>query len=177
MNEKVKPPKAVTGKQLGARAIVQGMKDAGINLVAGLPDSWLAPCLEMVREDDDFIYVPVINEAHGITVCAGAWLGGKKPAMVMESSGLLVSAEVLMRLSSYQIPFVMIISHRGTIGEGFSWAYCMGWSLEPVLKALRIPYVVAYNRQETKKLIPWALSSAQGSKVPVAVLIHQEVIK
>lgn len=177
MKETAKPTKEVSGKQLAAEAIVHGMKEAGIDLVAGLPDSWLSPCLEIVKDDGSFIYVPVVNESQGIAVCAGAWLGGKKPAMVMESSGLLVSAEVLMRLSSYQVPFVMIISHRGTIGEGFSWAYCMGWSLEPMLQALRIPYTVARSRQEVMAVIPWAQASVQGFRQPVAVLISYEVIQ
>lgn len=177
MEEAARPTKEVTNKQLAAQAIVQGMKEAGINLVAGLPDSWLSPCLEMVKDDRDFIYVRVVNESQGIAVCAGAWLGGKKPAMVMEASGLLVSAEILMRLSSYQIPFVMIISHRGTIGESFSWAYCMGWSLEPVLQALRISYTIARSCQEVRKLIPWAQASVQGFRQPTAVLISWEMIQ
>ena len=172
-----RPTKEVAGKQRASEAIVQGMKEAGINFVAGLPDSWLSPCLEMVKDDPDFTYVRVVNESQGIAVCAGAWLGGRKPAMVMEASGLLASAEVLMRLSSYQIPFVMIISHRGTIGEGFSWAYYMGWSLEPVLQALRISYAIAHSRQEVRQLIPWAQASVQGFRQPAALLISWEMIQ
>ncbi len=177
MAERARPAKGLTNRQLVAQAIVQGMKEAGINLVAGLPDSWLSPCLEMVRDDGDFIYVPVVNESQGIAVCAGAWLGGKKPAMVMEGSGLLVSAEVLMRLSSFQIPFVMIISRRGTIGEAFSFAYPIGWSLEPMLQALRIPYAMPHSHQEVSRLIQWAQASVQGFKQPAAILITCEVIQ
>ncbi len=177
MQEMSGDTKKLDKKRLAGETIVQGMKEAGINVVAGLPDTWLSPCLEIVNDDRDFIYVPVVHESQGISVCAGAWLGGKKPAMVMESSGLLASAEVLMRLSSYQIPFVMIISHRGTIGEAFTWAYCMGWSLEPVLQALRISYAITRSLQEVSKLIPWAQASAQGFRQPVAVLIGWEVIQ
>ena len=58
-----------------SQTLVQGLKEAGINFVAGLPDEWLGGSLQMIMDDPHFIGVPVVNEAHGVAACAGAWLG------------------------------------------------------------------------------------------------------
>lgn len=81
--------------------MLDSLKTAGINFAAGLPDSWLKNVIQSIEKDPHFIYVPVCNEGVGFSICAGAWLGGKKPALFMENSGLRTAAEAISRLNMH----------------------------------------------------------------------------
>lgn len=154
-----------------AALVVSALKAAGIDFIVGLPDSWLAATLQCVREEPAFTYVPVVNERSGVCVCAGAWLGGKKPAMLMEASGLLMATEALTRLRPFYIPFLMVISYRGDLGDGNLYAIPQGESLPGVLRALKIPQVVVRREQEVHEAIVGAQHVLEISKQPYAVLL------
>ncbi|MDP6559989.1 MAG: thiamine pyrophosphate-binding protein, partial [Candidatus Binatia bacterium] len=79
-------------KNEAVAAIAEGLKEAGVNFVAYLPDSLSGPVFEAVRREPSFEVVPVSNESIGISACVGAWFGGKVPAVIMPTSGLLISA-------------------------------------------------------------------------------------
>ncbi|HSK29762.1 MAG TPA: sulfopyruvate decarboxylase subunit alpha, partial [Candidatus Limnocylindria bacterium] len=70
-----------------AKAIVNGLKGAGINLVATLPDVNLSDLLREVDEDRNLIHVPLCREEEGIGICAGGYLVGKKCAAIMQNGG------------------------------------------------------------------------------------------
>ena len=67
------------------------LKEVGVNFVSGLPDGWQRDLHELIEGDNEMQYVPVCNEGVGFALCAGAWLGGKKSALIMENSGLRVA--------------------------------------------------------------------------------------
>ena len=85
-------------KKNAAKLFYKEMKAAGINFVAQLPDAGFRETYDMVRDDPDIQFIPVTNEEEGVCLCAGAWLGGKRSAMVMENSGLRVASEALARI-------------------------------------------------------------------------------
>src|SRR5678810_1174968 len=78
-----------------AAEIVQSLKEAGVNFVATLTEATLHDLVMALGEDKAFHHVPVTREEEGIGVCAGAYLGGKKPAMVMMNAGFLLSTNAL----------------------------------------------------------------------------------
>ncbi len=115
---------------------LRGLKDAGIDFVSGLPDGWQRNLHELVEQDPDIQYVPVCNEGVGFSVCAGAWLGGKKTALIMENSGLRVAAEYIARISlGCGVPVVLLLSYRGDLGETEHWGIPHGIVVEPLLAA------------------------------------------
>jgi sulfopyruvate decarboxylase subunit alpha len=69
-------------------AVVQGLKKSGVDFISLLPDSDFSELQARVANDKHFTYVPVSNEAIGVGVCAGAYLSGKKPALLVPTSGL-----------------------------------------------------------------------------------------
>ena len=73
-----------------ARTIFNGLKAAGINLIATLPDINLAPLLHEVEADRDVIHVPLCREEEGIGICAGGYLVGKKCAAIMQNGGFFM---------------------------------------------------------------------------------------
>ncbi len=153
------------------------MKQAGIDLVVGLPDSGLYQLIKLVREDPDVRYIPVTNEGEGAGICGGAWMGGRRPILLMENSGLRVASETLARLGiSFGIPVLMLMSYRGEVGDGNWWAVNHGVVMEPLLKALRIPYTILRRPEEIEGAIRKACKNLQGTKYHFALVAAGDVL-
>jgi len=158
-----------------AKIIVDGLKSAGINLVATLPDVNLADLLGQVEVDGDLIHVPLCREEEGIGICAGAYLVGKKCAAIMQNGGFFNSNNAIVStLLQYQIPLLLFIYYAGDIGDRtFSTT---GGMTEPVLRALGIRYYTMRDNADAAELIRRAQISAEDSKRPVAILLTKEAL-
>src|SRR6266850_7938937 len=159
-------------------AVIDGLKRSGVDFVSLLPDSDFSELQARVASDEHFTYVPVSNEAIGVGVCAGAWLSGKRPALLVPTSGLLVAAWPLTSLCmAWGLPLLLLIPYRGDIGDAFWLMGPYKDTTEPLLGVLHIPYVVISKIEELSK----AVIDAQGSTIswqrPVAVLLTGETIK
>ncbi|MCU0271636.1 MAG: hypothetical protein MUE34_00215 [Acidimicrobiales bacterium] len=160
-----------------ADEVVAGLKEAGIDFVSGLPDGWQRNVHERIDGDPDFTYVPVCNEGVGFSVCAGAWLGGKKTALIMENSGLRVAAEYIARISlGTGVPVVLLLSYRGDVGETEHWGIPHGIVAEPLLDALRIPYLIIRDPKDLRKAVKRAKRISEAQLHPAAVLISGDCV-
>ena len=167
MKEEV-PKKIQAGK-----VIIQGMKDAGINFVSALPDSWLTSCLEEVRNDSAFTYVRVVNESQGIAVCAGAWLGGKKPAVLHQNTGLFESGDSLRGLGlGFPLPLLLLIGYRGWRREAPVTDSAAIFT-EPVINAWGIRHYFVETDADLGS-ISLADREAQQTNRPVAAIFRRE---
>jgi sulfopyruvate decarboxylase subunit alpha len=156
---------------------ITGLKEAGVNFVSGLPDGWQRNLHEAIEADSSFQYVPVCNEGVGFSVCAGAWLGGKKTALVMENSGLRVASEYIARISlGTGVPVLLMLSYRGDLGETEHWGIPHGIVAEPLLDALRIPYQVVRDIDELRAAIKRAVRISEAQLHPAALLISGNCI-
>ena len=153
------------------------MKEVGINFVSGLPDGWLRNLHELMEGDNDIQYVPVCNEGVGFSVCAGAWLGGRKTALIMENSGLRVAAEYIARISMQSgIPVLLIMPYRGDLGDTEHWSIPHGIVVEPLLDALRIKYQIVRHRSDLRAAIKRAYRLSEAQLYPTAVLISGDCV-
>lgn len=178
MTAKEKPGLPAIRQSKGmAQFICQGLKNAGIDFVVTLPDSWLKEVNALIEADPEIKYVTVTREEEGIGVAAGATLGGKAVAITMEGTGLGNSITALggMHLARY-LPLLILASYRSAIGERFSFAsrYCARMNL--VLEALGIPYYVLRDAREAPQLIADCQATAVAQRTPVAVLISGSVL-
>lgn len=158
-----------------ADVILGGLKEAGINLVASLPDINLTQLLRVIREDHEVVHVPLCREEEGIGICAGAYLVGKKCAVVMQNGGFFNSNNAIVStLLQYQIPLLMLIYYAGDIGDRtFSTS---GGMTEPVLNALGIRFYILREPNQAKEIIKRAQVLTEDSKRPVALLLTKEVL-
>ncbi len=156
-----------------SEAIYDAFKDIGIDFVVSVPCVNLSRILEMLDEDDEIIHIPVTREEEGIGICAGAYLGGKKPAILMQNSGLGNSINALKSLSElYEFPLLMIMSHRGTEGESICGQVPMGESTPRILEAMDFKFFKPTNPKGAYEDIveSWDLSVEEGK--PVSVLLE-----
>jgi len=159
----------------GPQLIVEGLKEAGINLIATLPDINLKDLLQVVEEDGGITHVPLCREEEGIGICTGAYLVGKRCALIMQNGGLYNSINgIVSTLLLYQIPLLLLIYYAGDIGDrNFSTTGAM---TEPVLQALGIRTYVLRKPDEAKTLIRRTQVLADDYKRPVAVLLTKDVL-
>ncbi len=159
-------------------AVVDGLKRSGVDFISLLPDSDFSTLQAQVSKDSDFEYVPVSTESVGVGVCAGAWLAGKRPALLIPTSGLLVASWPLTSLNlAWDLPLLLLIPFRGDIGDAFWLMGPYKDTTEPLLDVLHIHHTVVSKISE----ITPAIIDAQGSTIswqrPVAVLMTGETIK
>jgi sulfopyruvate decarboxylase subunit alpha len=156
-----------------AHTIVAGLRGAGVNLVASLPDINLADVLRAVEEEREFIHVPLCREEEGIGICAGAYLVGKKCAVIMQNGGFFNSNNAIVStLLQYQIPLLLMIYYAGDVGDRTFGS--TGSMTEPVLQALGIRYYVMRDPEDAAELIRRAQILAEDSRRPVALLLTKE---
>ncbi len=158
-----------------AQTILQALRGAGINLVATLPDVNLSELLRAVEESSELIHVPVCREEEGIGICAGAYLVGKKCAVIMQNGGFFNSNNAIVStLLQYQIPLLLLIYYAGDVGDRtFSTT---GSLTEPVLQALGIRYYVMRETEDAAELIRRTQILTEDSKRPVALLLTKEFL-
>lgn len=158
-----------------AKTILTGLKDAGINLIATLPDINLSELLREVEEDGEIIHVPLCREEEGIGICAGAYLVGKKCAAIMQNGGFFNSNNAIVStLLQYQIPLLLLIYYAGDIGDRtFATS---GSMTEPVLQALGLRYYIMRDPDDAPELIKRAQILTEDAKRPVALLLTKEVL-
>lgn len=161
-----------------ARLFLEGLKEAGVSIVGALPDSLLAGVFRACARDNAIRYIPVSNEAELPGICAGAYMAGKKAIMVMENSGLRQACEPIARFAyCHAMPFVMAMSFRGELGERNWWGHNHAQTMEPILRALRIPFWMITRLDEIKPAIRKAYYHADSSNWPVALVFSGECVE
>lgn len=158
-----------------ARQILAGLKEAGINLVASVPDINLLQVINLLYEDKQITHVPVGREEEGIGVCTGAHLAGKQTAILMQNGGLMNSCNGLTTTAlQFGIPILLLIYYAGDMGDNAF--HMLGLNTEPVLQGLGIKYTVMRDPAKVKQDIAGAVIAAQSSKRPVALLVTRAVL-
>jgi len=94
------------------------LKDNDVRLITYVPDNVLTPLIAGVNADNYFLPVTATREDEAIGTVSGAYMAGLRGAVMMQTSGFALIANALASLVlPYQIPVVMVISERGTLGE------------------------------------------------------------
>ena len=148
---------------------------AGYNFAVTLPCGMLKGLIRQVENSPDIIHVPLAREEEGVGIAAGAYLGGKKPVMIVQSSGVANSLNSIASLSIvYQIPLLMIMSYRGSLYEFAPSQVPLGLGLEGILRSLGVPYFILDDSGKAADLIFGADSLAEAAGRPVAVLLTRQ---
>ena len=162
-------------EKASAAAIVAGLKKAGIDFVATLPEGKTFELTCAVERDNELTHVPLCREEEGIGICAGAYLAGKKTAIIMQNAGFLNSCNALTTTSlQFQIPILMLIYYAGDIGDrGFT---TLGSVTETVLHAMGFRSCILRKQEDIDEILRGAQILADDSKKPVAVLLTKNVL-
>jgi sulfopyruvate decarboxylase subunit alpha len=160
------------------KVITDALVEAGIDFVATLPEGNFQPLIARIQADPRLMHVPLAREEEGVGVCAGAYLGGKKPALLIMNAGFLDSTNALATLNLMSgIPLLLLIGYSGGVSE-FLWMHSqIGVVTEPVLRAMGIVYEVAERVSEVTTQVFDAHMLASISRRPVAIVLNKECLR
>jgi len=149
---------------------------AQVRIVGYVPDAGHKRLIELCRSDRKMRAVVLTTEEEGIGLAAGAWLGGERSALLMQSSGVGNVINVLGMMKECRFPLVTLITMRGEQGEFNPWQVPMGQATRTVLEAMGTIVHAAAAAEDIAPTVNAALRLAYGSYASVAVLIPQRVI-
>lgn len=152
------------------------LKRGGIRQVGYVPDAGHARLIERCRADADIRDVVLTTEEEGVALAAGAWLGGQRAALLMQSSGLGNCINMLSLPRSCRLPMLMLITMRGEWEEFNPWQVPMGSIVEPVLELCEAEVYRARQPDEVQGLAERAVQRAFGDERIVALILSQELI-
>jgi len=151
-------------------------KQQGIRQVSLVPDAGHSRLIKLCEADADLRLVRLTTEEEGIALAVGAWLGGDKSVLLMQSSGVGNCINMLSMLAVCQIPLAMLITMRGDWSEFNPWQVPMGQAARSVLEAMGVLVSAAQQEGEVVPFTEGALRIAYNTFRPAAVLIGQRVL-
>jgi sulfopyruvate decarboxylase alpha subunit len=149
---------------------------AGVGLVGYVPDAGHKRLIELCQADKTMRSVVLTTEEEGIGLAAGAWLGGAKSVLLMQSSGVGNVINAIGMMKECRFPLVSLVTMRGQQGEFNPWQVAMGQATRSVLEAMGTIVQSADSAEDIAPTVNAALRLAYNSYVSVAVLISQRVI-
>ncbi|MCB0156408.1 MAG: sulfopyruvate decarboxylase [Anaerolineae bacterium] len=168
----------MTVSRENSKLVYDGIKAAGIRFVSALPETWLVYLLQLAEADPEMCMVEVAKEEEAIGIAAGAYFAGQPNALLMQNHGFLGSINGIVSLALlYRIPMLMLIAHRGHIGEPYPWHTQGGILTEPVLRGLGLPYDTIRDPHQAAKQIQQGLTLAMSSLSPVALLLSRDLME
>jgi len=152
------------------------LKRADITQVGYVPDAGHTRLIERCKADAAIRDVVLTTEEEGIALSAGAWLGGKRAALLMQSSGVGNCINMLSLIRSCRFPLLMLVTMRGEWAEFNPWQVPMGTIVEPVLKLADVHVYRADDPDAVAETVEAAADLAFGGQLAVAVLLSQKLI-
>jgi sulfopyruvate decarboxylase alpha subunit len=160
-----------------AAGVSGGLWDGGCREVVYVPDNPLSHILAALERDHPPVRATLATrEEEAVGIAAGLYLGGAKPALLMQSSGLGNTLNAVgSLLLAFQIPVVMVISMRGDAGEWNSAQVPMGRAVRPVLDALGVSHLSVDREDEAHDVVVSLAQLAFGTRLPVACLLPRRL--
>ena len=152
------------------------LRRQGIDLVCHVPDAGHAKVIEMCEADNEVDCITCTSEEEGIHMLSGAWLGGRKGAMLLQSSGVGNIINALAMPNTCRIPILIIVTMRGEYGEFNPWQVPMGQGTPVCLEAMGVRLYRAEEPGQVASAVENMARLAYDSQQLCAVLLSQEVL-
>ncbi len=152
------------------------LRSRKVTQFAYVPDAGHRVLIDRSLADPDVHSVALTTEEEGVSLLAGADLGGARGVLMMQSSGAGNCVNMLSLTKGGRFPLLMLISMRGEFGEGNPWQFPMGQAVKPVLEAMGVIVLNANHPGEVIEVVSAALTMAFQSGEAVAVLLSQRLI-
>lgn len=148
------------------------LKRNQVRLITYVPDRVLTPLIRSVHEDAFFTAIPTTREEEAVGIVTGAWMGGMRGAVLMQTSGFATLPNAIASLAlPYQIPLLMIVSERGTLGEFNLGQALVCRTMRPVLDALAIETHTLTRLEEVEFVLDRSIKQAVATQAPAALIL------
>lgn len=149
------------------------MRGNGFDFFTGVPCSLLSGLIAELESDREIGYIPSVREDAGVGLCAGAYMGGRQPVLLMQNSGFGYSLNAFTSLNLiYKIPVLVIMSWRGCGGKDAPEHIIMGDINEQLLETSGMEYAVL-DENNADQLLATAFKKINNEKVPYTLLVKK----
>jgi sulfopyruvate decarboxylase alpha subunit len=152
------------------------LKAADVRQVGYVPDAGHARLIERCAADPSIRDVVLTTEEEGIALAAGAWLGGQRAALLMQSSGVGNCINMLSLIKSCRFPLVLIVTMRGEWAEFNPWQVAMGSMVDPVLRLADVHTYRLDHAEDVADVAAAAIDLAFAGELAIALLLSQRLI-
>ena len=152
------------------------LKEAGVKHIAYVPDAGHSTAIAMAQTDKDVKAVVLTTEEEGIGYLAGAWLGGERGALLLQSSGVGNCINTLSLQVTTRFPLLMVVTMRGDWAEFNPWQNPMGQATEQTLNLMGVRTWRADTPADVAPLLRGAAAMAFEGDSSCAVLLGQRLI-
>ena len=148
------------------------LKARDVRLVTYVPDNVLRPLIEAVHADPFFTAFAATREEEAVGIVAGAWMGGLHGIVLMQTSGFATLPNVLASLAvAFQIPVLMIVSERGTLGEFNIGQAMVARTMRPALDSLGMEHHTLSRLDEVAFITDRSIRQAVATQAPVCLIL------
>ncbi len=148
------------------------LKAHDVKLVTYVPDNVLRPLIERIHADDFFTAFTCTREEEAVGIVSGAWMGGMRGVVLMQTSGFATLPNVLASLPvPFQIPVLMIVSERGTLGEFNIGQAMVARTMRPVLDSIAMEHHTLSRLDEVEFIVDRSIRQAVATQQPACLIL------
>jgi sulfopyruvate decarboxylase alpha subunit len=157
-------------------AVYDVLKAAKVQQMAYVPDAGHTALINLFAADRDVTSTVLTTEEEGVAIAAGAWLGGQRTVLLMQSSGVGNCINMLSLPVMARFPLLMLVTMRGEWAEFNPWQVPMGRATQPALEAVGVRVMRADDPADLVETVDAAAALAYEADQQIAVLIGQRMI-
>lgn len=158
------------------KQVFDAFKQAGVRQVAYVPDAGHASLIEACIADNDIRAIALTTEEEGVAVLAGAWLGGERGALLMQSSGVGNCINMFSLATTCRFPLALFVTMRGQWHEFNPWQFPMGQTAENQLNTAGLQTLTAAAPDDVGPMAAATLDQAYTGGGMSALLLHQRLM-
>ncbi len=152
------------------------LKQARIRQASYVPDAGHGQLIELLDADPEIQTTPLTTEEEGVALAAGAWLGGQRAVLLLQSSGVGNCINMLSLASSCRFPLLMLVTMRGEWAEFNPWQVPMGHATPGVLESMGVRTIRVDSPGEVGEVVSAAAAAVFDGDQAMAVLLSQRLI-
>ena len=159
-------------KETWSEIVVRVLKANDVKLVTYVPDNVLLPLIKLLHADPYFTVLTPAREEEAVAIVAGAYMAGMRGITLMQTSGFATIPNALASLVvPYQIPAIMFVSERGTLGEFNLGQALVCRTMRPVLDSLAVEHHTITRHDELEFIVDRSIKQAVTTQAPVALIL------
>ncbi len=158
------------------RQIFEGLRRRDVRQVAYVPDGGHADLIRHVHAESTMTPITLTTEEEGIAILAGAWLGGQRGVLLMQSSGVGNCVNMLSLTQICRFPLLLLVTMRGEWGEFNPWQTPMGSTTQAVLELMGVRVRRVDDQGDVASTVAAAAAMAFEGGAAMAVLLGQRLI-
>jgi sulfopyruvate decarboxylase alpha subunit len=166
----------MTNNSVWPNEIYRVLKEARVSQASYVPDAGHAQLIELLHADPEIQTTVLTTEEEGIAIAAGAWLGGQRSVLLLQSSGVGNCVNMLSLISNCRFPLLMLVTMRGEWAEFNPWQVPMGGATQSALQLMGVTTIRVDTAEEVPEAVSAAAAMAFDADQAVSVVLSQRLI-